>query len=118
MDVLRLARRIPLGARCFSSTAPLLWAWPKRWHAMEGGNRQLMLSKYSQKIKSTKRELVPIKLMSAAGHPWYHISARRKVAKEPDRRTQVMYDPVVQRPVLFHEKKHTSMANAKKKWTQ
>ena len=62
--------------------------------------------------------MTAFKLVSGAGHPWYHISARRKTAVNPDKQKSVAYDPVVHRRVLFAEKKDSGLTSAKLKFTQ
>eukprot|EP01063_Lacrimia_lanifica_P000327 TRINITY_DN10156_c0_g1_i1.p2 TRINITY_DN10156_c0_g1~~TRINITY_DN10156_c0_g1_i1.p2 ORF type:complete len:133 (+),score=52.79 TRINITY_DN10156_c0_g1_i1:51-401(+) len=116
MNVLRSA--LTGARRYFSATAPCLWAWPKLYDKHIHGGTQMKLRKYSPRITTDKKEVHSFKLVSGAGHPWYHRSARRKVAAEPDKVTRLRFDPVIQRRVLFHEKKDTGIAPAKLKFTQ
>eukprot|EP01059_Diplonema_ambulator_P001671 TRINITY_DN11414_c0_g1_i1.p1 TRINITY_DN11414_c0_g1~~TRINITY_DN11414_c0_g1_i1.p1 ORF type:complete len:119 (+),score=26.18 TRINITY_DN11414_c0_g1_i1:23-358(+) len=104
--------------RCFSNTTVNLFSWPRTYHEKENGNQALKLVKYGKGAPSEKKTVVWMKMCSAAGHPWYHITARRSVKADPDKRTEIQYDPVIQRSVLFHEKKSTGLTGGKKKWAQ
>ena len=99
-------------------TGALLYHWPKFRNEFGNGHTALNMKKYAKFIYSDKKTLVHAKMVSSAGHPWYHTPSKRHTATRPEKRSQVAFDPIVQRNCLFVEKKGTGMAVGKLKWTQ
>ena len=103
----------------FRRTTATQYVWPKYNKNLNGNvHHAIRFRKYAKFIQSDKKTVTPAVWMSGAGHPWYHIAFRRKNDLKPDKTSRIGYDPVVQRPVLFMEKKHTGAAPDKLKFTQ
>eukprot|EP01061_Rhynchopus_euleeides_P032426 TRINITY_DN53872_c0_g1_i1.p4 TRINITY_DN53872_c0_g1~~TRINITY_DN53872_c0_g1_i1.p4 ORF type:complete len:104 (+),score=36.41 TRINITY_DN53872_c0_g1_i1:108-419(+) len=100
------------------STATLLYHWPKYRFVHGNGGLALNLKKYAKHMPSEKKTVVHNKMVSTAGHPWYHFSSKRPTSVLPDKQQTIAFDPVVQRNCLFVEKKNTGMSPSKLKWTQ
>eukprot|EP01062_Namystynia_karyoxenos_P011034 TRINITY_DN13936_c0_g1_i1.p1 TRINITY_DN13936_c0_g1~~TRINITY_DN13936_c0_g1_i1.p1 ORF type:complete len:139 (+),score=37.73 TRINITY_DN13936_c0_g1_i1:94-510(+) len=106
--------------RGFSATPPLLgsgFTVHRNWHPNNTG-RPMKLVYPAKNKPNGKKYITTMKMVSSAGHPWSHYSARRSVANMPEKATAIMFDAVLGRRVLFHERKDTGVMKGRLKFTQ
>ena len=102
------------------NTAPCLFKWPRSYHPEKGGRIAMKLFTSGREIvirQKIKREVQTLRNWSTAGHFWYNTTCRKRIASDPDKFTEIAYDPVVGRETLFTQRKF-GKDFAKMKWTQ